>query len=30
MNVDPIEEVRTALVLLRQNPKTKRKFPSET
>lgn len=30
MNADPIEEVRTRLVLLRQNPKTKKRFPSET
>ena len=30
MNADPIEEVRTTLVLLRQNPTTKKRFPSET
>ena len=30
MNADPIEEVRKTLVLLRQNPATKKKFPSET
>ena len=29
MNADPIEEVRTKLVLLRQNPRTKKKFSSE-
>lgn len=30
MDADPIEEIRTTLVLLRQNPTTKRRFPSET
>jgi hypothetical protein len=30
MNADPIEEIRKTLVLLRQNPTTKRRFPSET
>jgi hypothetical protein len=30
MNADPIEEVCKTLVLLRQNPTTKKKFPSET
>ena len=30
MDADPIEEVRTTLVLLRQNPATKKRFPSET
>lgn len=30
MNADPIEEIRKTLVLLRQNPTTKKKFPSET
>ena len=30
MNADPIEEVRKTLVLLRQNPTTKKRFPSET
>jgi hypothetical protein len=29
MNADPVEEVRTKLVLLRQNPTTKKKFPPE-
>ena len=29
MNADPIEEVRTTLMLLRKNPKTKKRFPSE-
>jgi len=29
MNADPIEEIRKTLVLLRQNPSTKKKFPSE-
>jgi hypothetical protein len=30
MNADPIEEVRTTLELLRKNPRTKKRFPSET
>ncbi len=30
MNADPIEEVRKTLVLLRQNPTTRKRFPSET
>lgn len=30
MNVDPIEEVRKTLVLLRQNPTTRKRFPTET
>jgi len=30
MNPDPIEEIHAALVGLRQNPATKKKFPSET
>lgn len=30
MNADPIEEIRLTLVHLRQNPTTKKKFPSET
>lgn len=30
MNADPIEEIRTILELLRQNPRTKKRFPSET
>jgi hypothetical protein len=30
MNADLIEEVRKTLVLLRQNPTTRKRFPSET
>jgi hypothetical protein len=30
MNADPIEEIRATLTHLRQNPATKKKFPSET
>lgn len=30
MSFDPIEEIHAALVRLRQNPTTKKKFPSET
>jgi hypothetical protein len=30
MNADSIEEIRKTLVLLRQNPTTKKRFPSET
>ncbi len=30
MNTDSIEEIRTTLVLLRQNPTIKKRFPTET
>ena len=30
MNADPIEEIRATLTRLRQNPATKKRFPSET